>query len=158
MKVVREGVYFLYDKDELVYIGQSDNLYRRIGQHIAEGKKKFDRFELYPTGDRIRLEGFLISMFEPKYNIARGADCVFGRTIGADIFPDLSVKEAIDKYDSYMGDPMIKEIAECIGTYQGALLRGLEHAKAPIYKIDGRFRLDKKWYEAHIDSIWDYVE
>lgn len=53
MKVVEEGVYFLYDKDELVYIGQSDNLYRRIGQHIAERKKKFDRFELYPTTDRI---------------------------------------------------------------------------------------------------------
>lgn len=83
MKVVEEGVYFLYDKDELVYIGQSDNLYRRIGQHIAENKKMFDRFELYPTTDRIRLEGFLIKMFKPKYNISDGADYVLGRTIGA---------------------------------------------------------------------------
>ena len=157
MNVVGGGVYFLYDKDELVYIGQSDNLYRRIGQHIAEKTKKFDRFELYPTEDRVRLEGFLINMFKPRYNIASGID-LMGRFIGADFFPDVSITEAIKKYDSYMGDPTIKEIADQIGTYQGALLRGLKRACAPIYKIDGYFRLDRKWHDAHIDDMWSYVE
>lgn len=157
MNVVEEGVYFLYDRDELVYIGTSDNLYRRIGQHIAEKTKVFDRFELYPTRDRIRLEGFLIKTFKPRYNVASGADYMT-RGIGADIFPSLSIQEAIKKYDEYMGDPMIREIAEEIGTYQGPLLRGLVRANAPVYKIDGYFRLDKSWYEAHIGEVWDYIE
>lgn len=158
MNVVKEGVYFLYDKDELVYIGQSDNLYRRIGQHIADGVKTFDRFELYPTNDRIRLEGFLIRMFKPKYNISSGADYCFGRTIGTDCFPNLSIQEAIKKYDEYMGDPYIREIADEIGTYQGALLRGLEQAGAPVYKINDHFRLDKNWYNEHKKEIWNYVK
>lgn len=96
MQVFTEGVYFLYDGDELVYIGTTDNLYRRIGEHIAEGEKVFDRFEFYPTTDRIRLEGFLIKMFKPKYNLSMGADYVFSRT-REDIFPSLSIQEAIDK-------------------------------------------------------------
>lgn len=157
MKVVEEGVYFLYDKDELVYIGQSDNLYRRIGQHIAEKKKRFDRFELYPTTDRIRLEGFLITMFKPKYNISDGADWFFGRTTGAHFFPTMEIQEAIKKYDEYMGDPLIKEVAEEIGTYQDVLIRGLVKANAPIYRIDGYFRLDKEWYKTHKSEIWDYI-
>lgn len=157
MNVVEEGVYFLYDKDELVYIGTSDNLYRRIGQHIAEKTKVFDRFELYQTTDRIRLEGFLIKMFKPKYNISGGADYMF-RAIGADCFPSLSIQEAIKKYDEYMGDPFIKEIADDIGTYQGNLLRGLEQAGAPVYKIGDYFRLDKNWYKLHADEIWNYVK
>lgn len=157
MKVVEEGVYFLYDKDELVYIGQSDNLYRRIGQHIAERKKRFDSFELYPTTDRIRLEGFLIKMFKPKYNISDGANCVLGRTIGAHCFPNMEIQEAIKKYDEYMGDPLIKEVAEEIGTYQDTLMRGLVKANAPIYRIDGYFRLDKEWYKTHKSEIWNYI-
>ena len=157
MNVIEEGVYFLYDKDELVYIGTSDNLYRRIGQHIAEKTKTFNRFELYPTTDRIRLEGFLIKMFNPKYNVSSGADYMF-RSIGADSFPSLSIQEAIKKYDEYMGDPMISEIAEDIGTYQGALLKGLVKAGAPVYKIKDYFRLDKDWYKLHAKEIWNYVE
>lgn len=156
MQVFTEGVYFLYDGDELVYIGTTDNLYRRIGEHIAEGEKVFDRFEFYPTTDRIRLEGFLIKMFKPKYNLSMGADYVFSRT-REDIFPSLSIQEAIDKYDEYMGDPTIGEIANEIGTYAGPLLSGLHNAGAPIYKIKDLFRLDKDWYAEHKDKIWDYV-
>ena len=43
MNVIEEGVYFLYDKDELVYIGTSDNLYRRIGQHKVYKLQRFRR-------------------------------------------------------------------------------------------------------------------
>lgn len=155
MKVVTEGVYFLYDGDELVYIGTSDNLYRRIGQHIADGKKVFDRFELYPTTDRLRLEGFLIQTLKPKYNVSGGATWEFGRN--ADLFPSLSIQEAIKKYDEYMGDPTINEIADGIGTHAGHLLNGLHNAGAPVYKIKEKFRLDRDWYDQHKDEIWDYV-
>lgn len=160
MNVVEEGVYFLYDKDELVYIGQSDNLYRRIGQHIAQKEKVFDRFEIYPTSDRIRLEGFLIKMFKPKYNVSMGADCVIGgKSFGfnSDLFPNQTIQEAIAKYDDYKGDPFISDIADEIGTYQRCLLQGLVANNAPVYNIDGRFRLDKKWYEEHKKDIWDYI-
>ena len=159
MNVIEEGVYFLYDKDELVYIGTSDNLYRRIGQHIAEKTKTFDRFELYPTTDRIRLEGFLIKMFQPKYNVSMGAECdvlSFGRN--SDLFPSQTIQEAIAKYDDYKGDLYISDIADEIGTYQNALLRGLVKAGAPVYKIKDRFRLDKDWYKLHAKEIWNYVE
>ena len=155
MQVFTEGVYFLYDGDELVYIGTTDNLYRRIGEHIAQGKKIFDRFEFYPTTDRIRLEGFLIQTLKPKYNVSSGADWFFPRS--TDLFPSLSIREAIRKYDDYVGDPTINEIADEIGTYAGALLSGLHKAGAPVYKIKEGFRLDKEWYVEHKDSIWDYV-
>ena len=161
MKVVEEGIYFLYDKGELVYIGTSDNLYRRIGQHIAEKAKVFDRFELYPTTDRIRLEGFLIKMFKPKYNVASGTDCVFGeKSFGhnSDLFPNQTIQEAIKKYDDYKGDPFISDIADEIGTYQRCLLWGLVDNKAPVYKIGDKFRLDKKWYEEHKKEIWNYIQ
>lgn len=155
MEVVKAGVYFLYDHDELVYIGQSNNMYQRIGEHIAQGEKKFDRFELYPTADRIRLEGFLIEMFGPKYNKAGGAN--WGRRNSGDLFPNHGVMEAISKYDDYLGDPYVAEIAEEIGTYNGPLLSGLVHGGAPVYQIDGKFRLDKDWYLANKSKIWDYV-
>lgn len=47
----------------------------------------------------------------------------------------MEIQEAIKKYDEYMGDPLIKEVAEEIGTYQDALMRGLVKANAPIYKL-----------------------
>ncbi len=155
MQVLTEGVYFLYDGDELVYIGTTDNLYRRIGQHIAEGKKVFNRFEVYPTKDRMRLEGFLIRALKPKYNVSLGAD--YTSTYDGDLFPSQSIEEAIKKYEEYAGDPLVNEIADRIGTYRGELLRGLRDVGAPIYKIDGKFRVDKDWYLKNQDNMWDYV-
>ena len=57
-----------------------------------------------------------------------------------------------------MGDPKISEIAKDIETCQGALLRGLVKAGAPVYKIKEYFRLDKDWYKLHAKEIWNYVE
>ncbi len=31
-------------------------------------------------------------------------------------------------------------------------------ANAPVYNLNGHFRLDKEWYNAHIKEIWDYVD
>ena len=47
MKVVTKGVYFLFDDKQLVYIGESDNIYRRIGQHIYEGTKNLIRLKYF---------------------------------------------------------------------------------------------------------------
>jgi len=157
MKIVEEGVYFLFDKDELVYIGTSNNIFSRIGQHITDKKKKFDSFEYYETKDRIRLEGFLIRLLKPKYNITMGAYPSHG--VREDFFPNHTIEQAIQKYEDYKGDPYVSDIAEEIGTYKSALLSGLYKRKAPVYRIDseGGFRLDKKWYEENKNRIWDFV-
>lgn len=150
MNVVTEGVYFLYDGDELVYIGESDNLYRRIGQHIAEGKKKFDRFSIYETIDRKRLEGFLIDALKPKYNISRGANYDFHMD---DIFPTASIMETIQRYEENQKDYRVKDAAEDLGFYSGPLIRVLVEHDAPIYKIDGTWRVDREWFVCHKGDI-----
>ena len=74
MDVVKQGVYALFDGEELVYIGQSNNLYYRIGQHINDNTKVFDSFEVFelPTYNKADIDDIeitLISWFNPKFNI-----------------------------------------------------------------------------------------
>lgn len=152
MDVVTEGVYFLYDDDELVYIGESDNLFRRIGQHIAEKIKKFNRFEIYPTESRKELEGFLIRMLKPKYNISDGK--WFGHSYISDLFPNMTIMETINKYEEKYKDLTINEIAESIGIDKIHFLRVLIRMNAPIYKIDGIWRIDRNYYREHQTQIY----
>jgi hypothetical protein len=69
----RSGIYFLYNNDELVYIGQAYNLSRRILDHLNEGIKVFNRvrYNIVPVESLNDVETTLISSFKPKYNIAR---------------------------------------------------------------------------------------
>lgn len=64
------GVYFLYNKDELVYIGKAANITRRIIEHIDEGVKKFDkvRYSKVPVDSLNFVESTLINELKPKYN------------------------------------------------------------------------------------------
>lgn len=71
MRKIVSGVYALYFKGDLVYIGESSNVFLRIGQHVKENLKLFDSFEVYETFDRKRLESILIFVFDPVYNIAQ---------------------------------------------------------------------------------------
>ena len=75
-------VYFLYNKKEIVYIGYTFNLGKRLGEHSQwlssrEGygtqliKKQFTHYNYIPTnnGKRARLlESRLIKKHNPKYN------------------------------------------------------------------------------------------
>ena len=64
------GVYFLFRQNEIVYIGQSINVIQRIGAHVTERKKRFDRV-LYlpcPQGLLDFYERELIFQFKPRYN------------------------------------------------------------------------------------------
>lgn len=67
---MNSGVYFLYDDDELVYIGQAYNVSRRIIEHILEGVKKFNRvrYNLVPADSLNEVEFTLIRALRPKYN------------------------------------------------------------------------------------------
>lgn len=66
----------LFDEGEIVYIGQSGDIYRRIYEHSsgkAKGdKKKFDAWEYFEVEnekDRLIAEKVLIRALKPKYNI-----------------------------------------------------------------------------------------
>ncbi len=63
------AVYFLFDADELVYIGQSKNMLSRIGQHI-KGSKAFDSYTFIECGeDELDgLEAAYIKQYQPKLN------------------------------------------------------------------------------------------
>lgn len=76
MKAIIAGVYFLFDGKEIVYVGQSADIFRRIYEHSsgrAKGeKKKFDTWEYFEIADeaeRLRAEHLLILALRPKYNI-----------------------------------------------------------------------------------------
>lgn len=67
----QNGLYFLYNNDELVYIGQSKSVYTRVLEHIVDNKKTFnDVTALYHedvTNSEI-MEIALIYLKKPKYN------------------------------------------------------------------------------------------
>lgn len=69
---MNSGIYFLYDDDELVYIGQAYNITRRITDHILEATKKFNnvRYNLVPKELLTEVETTLIKALKPKYNVA----------------------------------------------------------------------------------------
>ena len=65
------GIYFLLDEDEIVYIGQSRDIRRRIGLHLSDGCKRFNSIRFFKCS-RARLdhnETRLIAFYRPKYNI-----------------------------------------------------------------------------------------
>jgi len=72
----KEGVYYLFNKGELVYIGISNNIRKRLFQHYKEKLKDFDNV-LWFCSDRfkndrnklIKLEKNLIKYYKPIYNI-----------------------------------------------------------------------------------------
>lgn len=75
MKAIVQGVYFLFDGNECVYVGSSSDIWRRIPEHLRgvghTVKKKFDSFEIFEVEDEfqmIRLEYRLIQLLKPKYN------------------------------------------------------------------------------------------
>ena len=89
MKAIIAGVYFLFDGKDIVYVGQSADIFRRIYEHSsgrAKGeKKKFDTWEYIEIPDeaeRFRAENLLILALRPKYNIdysGANARCVIGK-------------------------------------------------------------------------------
>jgi len=64
------GVYLLFFKDEIIYIGESKNPNSRIGCHVKD--KIFDGYRILPTKRRLYWEKILIKKYKPKYNKNRG--------------------------------------------------------------------------------------
>lgn len=169
LKVVKEGVYFLYDGEELVYIGQSDNIYRRIGQHISEGVKRFDSFCFYEVGEeRIILESYLINKFQPKYN----------QTYGNTIAPWCMYDPADDIFQDTMPDEKVMSVInECLaGKPKGITIRKIaknqnffnenfvvsqmikNREQLHVYKLDGIWYIDSEWYKENESQFWEILK
>lgn len=68
------GVYALLLSGEVVYIGQTTNVIRRIGEHAAT--REFDeyRFIKCEVGRLLNLERELILLYRPPWNISQNRD------------------------------------------------------------------------------------
>jgi hypothetical protein len=67
------GIYCLYNDNEIVYIGSSENLYVRVLEHVAEKAKDFNRVKAFNGKDHskennLMAEMGLICEFQPKLN------------------------------------------------------------------------------------------
>jgi hypothetical protein len=68
-EVVRVGIYLLFDKGVLTYVGESENATARVPQH--KGRKSYDEVWFIPyNGKRLVLESYLIEELRPKFNKA----------------------------------------------------------------------------------------
>jgi len=70
---IANGVYFLFDRDELIYIGSSFRTYERINYHKRTGLIDFDSFYFFETETMNRkdlyiLEADFIIAFKPPLN------------------------------------------------------------------------------------------
>ena len=64
------GVYFLYKNDDLVYIGQSINIFNRLYSHVENGKD-FDFYSFVKCDTQKEAETFeryLINKYKPILN------------------------------------------------------------------------------------------
>ena len=69
----RSGVYFLIKNKKVVYVGQSNNVIRRIGKHIEDGIKEFDACTYIEIkgkyiDDMGHIEWTYIQRLQPEYN------------------------------------------------------------------------------------------
>jgi hypothetical protein len=65
------GVYFLFLNEEIVYIGQSTNVYTRIQAHVNQGEKVFNKVFVQIVPEEINLlavEKHWILKYRPRYN------------------------------------------------------------------------------------------
>jgi DNA-binding PadR family transcriptional regulator len=73
------GIYFIYEHDEIVYIGSAQNLPTRLGDHLSGKKSKLKKKKDWTVKhivakspfDEIslrRVEDWLVLAFQPKYN------------------------------------------------------------------------------------------
>ncbi len=77
---IAPGIYLLFFKEEIVYIGQSVNPYARIGQHISEKGLFFDKayFIPVPKADMLYVEQVFIRTLQPKLNVTVTHDYLDG--------------------------------------------------------------------------------
>jgi hypothetical protein len=76
LESMRPGVYLLLRGDVIVYVGSSVCIGSRVGNHVGDPRKEFDRavFMRCPPEARLDVEGALIRYFLPELNGSPPAD------------------------------------------------------------------------------------
>lgn len=67
------GIYFLIDKENIVYVGKARNIYTRLEDHHWRSHKRFDRYWCFGGIPYIWLgqaEGYYIKQCKPFWNVA----------------------------------------------------------------------------------------
>lgn len=102
-------IYYLTHDDEIVYIGQSINVFSRVGFHISRKEKVFNgiRFsEVDPCADLDVVEFYEIAKHQPKYNSSKIANGIgFSSLLGCKKYfdnpPNIGkIKKAVAMYYS----------------------------------------------------------
>ena len=63
-------VYFLINKNKIVYVGMTSNIFLRLSDHRLITEKIFDSYSflVVPRKDIRKIEKYFIDKFKPKYN------------------------------------------------------------------------------------------
>ncbi len=97
----KTGIYFLKNGDEVVYVGQSNDMETRIETHRRKGKIGFDGydFEELPIEELNEKEAFFITKFNPKYN--------------SGIWPyRIRDRECMKKYSAFLSERTVRRLKE----------------------------------------------
>jgi hypothetical protein len=69
MQPVVCGIYQLFHEHELVYVGKSRDVYKRVAEHRARGRQfDYALVSAAPPGDLAWIEAALIAAFQPRQN------------------------------------------------------------------------------------------
>ncbi len=69
---VFSGIYFLKQGDEIIYIGKSVDVNRRVLEHRLSMKFDNYEFERIAIGNLNAVEKFYVTKFQPKHNVVYG--------------------------------------------------------------------------------------
>lgn len=103
------GVYFLYENGKVVYVGQTNDIFRRISEHARGGQKhgfpnkEFDDWSYIACEDaelREQLEALFIKFINPIYNMSQKPFCQqtaerSGWLVGEENKMDISPERAV---------------------------------------------------------------
>ena len=94
------GIYVLKKDNQIVYVGQSINVYTRILEHIVEKSKDFDEINAIYNDNILNvqtMEVIIIGILKPKYNKLIIDEQLFLKVLPQDIKQKLGITD-IDKY------------------------------------------------------------
>lgn len=105
----RAGVYALYRKDKLYYVGLASNLTVRLKQHQTDRLSgKWDRFSVYLTSrdEHIKeLESLILRVVEPRGN-RTGGRLIHSKDLRADLRRRIAANDA-ENLAALMGGPLV---------------------------------------------------
>lgn len=165
MKPILSGVYLLFLGNDVVYVGQSADIYRRIYEHSsgrAKGEKKhfssWEYIEIEDEESRVDTESLLIKLFKPKYNIDK--DNRSWKRFHASSDTEkiaLNVKVKSEMFLEMKNSVSTGDLDLFFGFPYGTFLQMVRDGKVPSGQITGDFfpRIRYGWIAEHFDKLLD---